>query len=835
MSKLTLDLASFKSSGVYTMEIDNSITEVIETDSLRLVPGFSEKPPFNRPVYLNGPDDKAKIFGSGNNSKLERRGSFFDRTLDIMLNDDPVIALNLMPIDTNSPEKDNPDKVGATSFSLAGTDSTDSHVVSTKRYFEFFDRSRFWIPSTENLLYVNAQTVMANSGIEEIKTNLYKAPIFNIVNIGTSDVTVFVIKDNDITGYNTTFANWYGNNPIPYSWIRPNDYVSDYFVKVIVLKGDWSNLNTLKTDITWNKYFDDSGLKISELNKFLRADGVSVMGTWSGIILPNFYNKAGKLVSIEPLVNNYTTQTGIMIALNENAMESILNDTSINNQYYDDNRDGEYDGISDTTQVTYGIDLVGHYISDNTGNVSLLSYNDVSSSTIIEEITCESGDEYKISDNTDKLVKLTDNMFVINLGANPNETVISVGDYVQAKNGGLTRVIKKQTAPSNVALYTCLDPVEFKNATPEHRGDGVYLHKALSSVFTHIKPTKLLGLKLTNRHRPGFDKDGAASIEAGVEKIYGMLEDEGIKRGLKNKEMISFRYIVDSMAGGIGAGLGGKLHLANLAKEVGKCTALINFPSVAQLTMSTDPLFCDNSMATSISKSFDTKFIPTGGNQDSICSEPLTMPLKDEGADYAAVFSPFLKYRDGARTILIPPAAHVATAFNKKYKGGDPYMTVANLNGTLNDSNIVGLEYMYDDQDRDNLEPFGVNPIISQRGRIMIYGDRTCYQEVISDLNYIHVRELLNTIELECQEVLKRYVFRTNDSLTRAEIVRKLTPILEEKVTSGALYNFEITMDETNNTAEIINRSFGVVDLGVWCTKNMEKIVQRITIEKLAD
>lgn len=834
MSKLTLDLASFKSSGVYTMEIDNSITEVVETDSLRLVPGFSEKPPFNRPVYLNGPDDKAKIFGSGNNSKLERRGSFFDRTLNIMLNDDPVIALNLMPIDTTSDEDNNPDKVGTASFSLAGEDDKSLHVLDMKRYFEFFDRSRFWIPSAENLLYVNAQAANVGNGIEEIKTNLHKAPIFNIVNIGTSDVTVFVIKDNDVTGYNTTFANWYGNSPIPYSWIRPNDYVSDYFVKVIVLKGDWTNLDTLKTDITWNKYFDDSGLKLSELNKFLRADGVSVMGTWSGIILPNFYNKAGKLVSIEPLVNNYTTQTGVMIALNESAMETIINDASINEQYYDDNYNGEYDS-NDITPVNYGIDLVGHYISSTDENVKLLSYKDISVTNIIEEITCESGDEYKVNDDTNRLVKLTNNMFIINLGANPAETVIGVGDYVEAANGGLTRVIKKQTAPSNVALYTCLDPVKFKNASTENRGEGVYLHKTLSSVFTHIEPTKLTGLKLTNRHRPGFDKDGNASIEAGVEKIYAMLEDEGIKRGLKNKEMISFRYIVDSMAGGIGAGLGGKLHLANLAKEVGKCTALINFPSVAQLTMSTDPLFCDNSMANSISKSFDTKFIPTGGNQDSICSEPLTMPLKDEGADYAAVFSPFLKYRDGARTILIPPAAHVASAFNKKYKGGDPYMTVANLNGTLNDSNIVGLEYMYDDQDRDNLEPFGVNPIISQRGRIMIYGDRTCYQEVISDLNYIHVRELLNTIELECQEVLKRYVFRTNDSLTRAEIVRKLTPILEEKVTSGALYNFEITMDETNNTAEIINRSFGVVDIAVYASKNMEKIVQRITIEKLAD
>ena len=55
------------------------------------------------------------------------------------------------------------------------------------------------------------------------------------------------------------------------------------------------------------------------------------------------------------------------------------------------------------------------------------------------------------------------------------------------------------------------------------------------------------------------------------------------------------------------------------------------------------------------------------------------------------------------------------------------------------------------------------------------------------------------------------------------------------KVISGAIYKYDIVMDESNNTADIINRSFGVVDLGVWCTKNMEKIVQRITIEKLSE
>jgi hypothetical protein len=39
-------------------------------------------------------------------------------------------------------------------------------------------------------------------------------------------------------------------------------------------------------------------------------------------------------------------------------------------------------------------------------------------------------------------------------------------------------------------------------------------------------------------------------------------------------------------------------------------------------------------------------------------------------------------------------------------------------------------------------------------------------------------------------------------------------------------------MDESNNTAEIVDEGFAVVDIGVWITKGMEKIINRITVNK---
>lgn len=892
MSNLKLDLDSFKSSGVYTLEYDNTVQETMAAESFRLAVGFTEHGPFNRPVFLNGQSDRKKIFGNIN-TKLEKRGSFFDRSLDIMLGYEPTIALNLLNVDDN-------DVVGMATFGLA---NGDKQHLSNKliSFSEFFDRSKFWIPSTENLNYLAVRETLSEENKDKYKENAYCGPIFNIVNLETQDITVFVIKEQNLAGYNVTFNKWYENMEIPYKWINPNDYVSDYFVRVIAVKGDWTNKELLSTDITWKEYFDENGLIVSKIGKFISNDNVSLIGSWSGAIMPNFYNKSGKLVSIDALVNNYTVNTGLMISINEDALESLMNKNG--NQYYDVNYDGDIDNTEENAKTDYKVDMVGHFIKSTDAEVSLLSYASTNASNIIKEKNVE-------SINKNKFTVIPD------IQNDPYLSDINLGALVEGENGFLTKIIKKSYNNGKYE-FTCVDNVAnvngnsstynaeaykiaegkeiitkdkkvgdivekegvkyvvyFVNNSKCHaipvEGDivnitidpsvnvelngnyytvnyegskhivmttpsnsAIKIHKPISEAFTNAIGTKLSGLKLTNKHRPGFDKEGNYNVEAGVEKIYGVLNEEGIKRGLKNKDMIAFRYLIDTLDGGIDTEMGGKKYLANIAKEVGQCTALINFPSISLLKSSQDPIFCDVNYSNSISKKFDTKYIPTGGNPDSQASKELTLFTKEGGSDYAATFSPFLRYSSGGTGILIPPAAHISNAFMVKYKGGDPYATIANTNGYLNDNRIVDLEYMFDDKDRDNLEPFGVNPIIMQNSRPTIYGNRTCYQEVISDLNYLHVRELLNKLELESRKVLKPFTFRTNNAIVRAECVRSLNPIYEAALLSGAIYSYNIIMDETNNTPEVISKAFGIVDIEVTVNKNMEKIIQRISLEKL--
>jgi phage tail sheath protein FI len=115
----------------------------------------------------------------------------------------------------------------------------------------------------------------------------------------------------------------------------------------------------------------------------------------------------------------------------------------------------------------------------------------------------------------------------------------------------------------------------------------------------------------------------------------------------------------------------------------------------------------------------------------------------------------------------------------------------------------------------------------------MIYANRTSFQNIKSDYNYLHVRELLNTIEIQIFEILQQYTFQYNTPLTRLNIVNSITPILETAKDAGALYDYEVIMDDSNNTKNVIDSGFGILDIGVWVNKGMEKIVTQITVNKL--
>ena len=89
-------LAKIKSSGVYRYVFDKSEIPASERSSMRLVVGYSEKGPFNTPVYIGSTAEFIATFGSISR-RMERKGVYFHRLALQALEAGPILALNIKP------------------------------------------------------------------------------------------------------------------------------------------------------------------------------------------------------------------------------------------------------------------------------------------------------------------------------------------------------------------------------------------------------------------------------------------------------------------------------------------------------------------------------------------------------------------------------------------------------------------------------------------------------------------------------------------------------------------------------------------------------------------
>lgn len=94
-------LAKIKSSGVYRYVFDKSEIPASQRNSLRLVVGYSERGPFNTPVYVSDAQEFIATFGNISR-RMERKGVFFHRLAIQALEAGPILALNIKPFKNES-------------------------------------------------------------------------------------------------------------------------------------------------------------------------------------------------------------------------------------------------------------------------------------------------------------------------------------------------------------------------------------------------------------------------------------------------------------------------------------------------------------------------------------------------------------------------------------------------------------------------------------------------------------------------------------------------------------------------------------------------------------
>jgi hypothetical protein len=417
--------------------------------------------------------------------------------------------------------------------------------------------------------------------------------------------------------------------------------------------------------------------------------------------------------------------------------------------------------------------------------------------------------------------------FKLNLA---NSAKLNVGDYVKTVDNKLTRIITKV---KTLDILTGLPFYEYTVLlTP-----GVDIVAGIERI-TKFSPielfcdryqfTKFSGFKLTDYHLPG--------TPAQLEKIYGVLENTNLSTTLADKDVIQFRYIVDTFNGGLLPGMGPKQYLSRLAMNRQKCLAFLNAPSIAEFVNSTDPRFTEqpDAAAGNPTPVLNTSYIADGGNLSLGPSFTWGLPSEDQGAKFIGVFSPNVIIRENNKNISIPPAADVSNNFIRKFVNGEPFAIVAGpRRGVISNPKFVKMEYDFLLKDRESLEPLGVNPIVTVKNvGPMIFANQTAYQRTLSAFNNLHVRDLLITIEDAIEEILGNYLFEFNDASTRLEIRSIVETYLDTVRNAGGVFNYAVIMDDTNNTDAIIDLNFGILDVAIEPSRGIQKFINRITILK---
>lgn len=142
----------------------------------------------------------------------------------------------------------------------------------------------------------------------------------------------------------------------------------------------------------------------------------------------------------------------------------------------------------------------------------------------------------------------------------------------------------------------------------------------------------------------------------------------------------------------------------------------------------------------------------------------------------------------------------------------DPWFSPAGYNrGGI--KNIIKLAYNPVKVDRDELYKASVNPVITQPGQgTILFGDKTSVRTA-SAFDRINVRRLFIVLEKAITRASRSTLFEFNDEFTRAQFRNLVEPFLRDIQGRRGIYDYKVVCDETNNTAEIIDRNEFVGDI----------------------
>lgn len=203
--------------------------------------------------------------------------------------------------------------------------------------------------------------------------------------------------------------------------------------------------------------------------------------------------------------------------------------------------------------------------------------------------------------------------------------------------------------------------------------------------------------------------------------------------------------------------------------------------------------------------------------------------LTDATAQKDAILAHFSSFPSSSYAVLDSGYKYIYDRFNDKYRyipcngdiaglcvqtsltAEDWYSPAGLQRGNLR--NAIKLAYTPTKAHRDELYLQRINPVTSFPGQgIVLFGDKTA-QSTPSSFDRINVRRLFLNIERRVQAAARGVLFELNDTTTRGSFFSTVNAYMEEVRAKRGVTDFLVVCDETNNTADVIDRNEFVADI----------------------
>lgn len=196
-----------------------------------------------------------------------------------------------------------------------------------------------------------------------------------------------------------------------------------------------------------------------------------------------------------------------------------------------------------------------------------------------------------------------------------------------------------------------------------------------------------------------------------------------------------------------------------------------------------------------------------------------------DNRNVAVYWNWFVRTNRWAETKWVPPTLGTLRALGYTFNTQAPwYAAAGETRGYLPDCQRVQFDRVSEDTKQAMYgNGNSVNPILKIKGSHYLYGERTM-QRAESKLTAVHNVIMINWVLTGMSTVARRYVFDPNDAELLIQLRLAFSEFLDRIVNGRGIEQYNLVMDDRNNTPETRNNREVVVDLEVIPTDVAEKI-----------